>query len=136
MQNCIFKKGCLMLQYLVVNTYCKVFRLTLIVMSSENKKNAHLQRHLGPLFIRLNKLDRVSNYPIDVNFHLHKVWTFFIKIQSTKSVPKRTRGWKVPCIMLIKVLFGLNFVSRIFFKSFQTFLEVKIDIIRAVLTPF
>jgi hypothetical protein len=25
-------------------------------MSSENKKNAHLQRHLGAFFIRLNEL--------------------------------------------------------------------------------
>ena len=34
------------------------------------------------------------------------------------------------------VLFGLNFVSRIFIKNFQTFLEVKVDINRVVLTPF
>jgi hypothetical protein len=37
--------------------------LTLIGMSYENKKNAHLKRHLGASFIRLNELGRVSNYP-------------------------------------------------------------------------
>ena len=35
--------------------------LNLIGMSSENKKNAHLYRHLGASFIRLNELNRVSN---------------------------------------------------------------------------
>ena len=33
------------------------------------------------------------------------------------------------------VLFGSDFVSWIFFKNFQTFLEVKIDINRVILTP-
>ena len=37
--------------------------LTLIGMSYESKKNAHLQQHLGASFIRLNELSRVSNYP-------------------------------------------------------------------------
>ena len=35
--------------------------LTLIGMSSENKKNTHLKRHLGASFRRLNQLGRVSN---------------------------------------------------------------------------
>ena len=35
--------------------------LTLIGMSYESKKNAHLWRHLGAFFIRLNELSRVSN---------------------------------------------------------------------------
>ena len=34
--------------------------------------------------------------PIDVNFHLQKVWKFLIKIQLTKPDPKRTRGKKCP----------------------------------------
>ena len=39
---------------------------------------------------------------IDVNFHLQKVLKFLIKIQLTKSGPKRTRGWKVPSLMPIR----------------------------------
>ena len=41
--------------------------------------------------------------PINVNFHLKKVWKFLIKIQLTKSDQKMTRGWKVPSLMPIKV---------------------------------
>ena len=37
------------------------FHLTLIGMSYESKRNAHLYRHPGVFFIRLNKLGRVSN---------------------------------------------------------------------------
>ena len=40
---------------------------------------------------------------INVNFHLQKVWKFLMKIQLTKSDPKRTRGWKVPSLMAIRV---------------------------------
>ena len=70
---------------------------SLIGMSSENKKNAHLKRHLGALFIRLNELGRVSNLPPK------KFENFLIKFQLTKSDPKRARGWKVPCLMPIRV---------------------------------
>ena len=35
--------------------------LTLIGISYENKKDAHLQHHLGASFIRLNELGKVSN---------------------------------------------------------------------------
>ena len=35
--------------------------LTLIGMSYESKKNAHVLRHLGTFFVRLNELVRVSN---------------------------------------------------------------------------
>ena len=34
--------------------------------------------------------------PIDVNFHLQKVWKFLIKIQLKKSDPKWTGGGKCP----------------------------------------
>ena len=37
------------------------------------------------------------------NFCLKNVWKFLIKNQLTKSDPKRTRGWKVPCLMPIRV---------------------------------
>ena len=36
-------------------------------------------------------------------FTSKKVWKFLIKIQLTKSNPKRTRGWKVPSLMPIRV---------------------------------
>ena len=42
--------------YLLVLTF-------LIDMTYESKKNAHLQRHLGASFIKLNELGKVSNYP-------------------------------------------------------------------------
>ena len=41
--------------------------------------------------------------PINVNFHLKKVWKFLIKIQLTKSNPKITSEVKVPCLMPIRV---------------------------------
>ena len=36
-------------------------------------------------------------------FTSKKGWKFLIKIQVTKSDPKKTRGWKVPCLMPIRV---------------------------------
>ena len=45
--------------------------LNLIGKSSENKKNTHLQHHLGASFIRLC-LARSPINPIDVNFHSQK----------------------------------------------------------------
>jgi hypothetical protein len=36
-------------------------------------------------------------------FNSKKDWKFLITIQLTKSDPKRTRGWKVPCLMAIRV---------------------------------
>ena len=36
-------------------------------------------------------------------FTSKKVWKLLIKIQLTKPDPKRTRGWKVPCLMQIRV---------------------------------
>ena len=41
--------------------------------------------------------------PIDVNFYLQTVSKILIKIQLTKYNPNRTRGWKVPCLMPIRV---------------------------------
>ena len=42
--------------------------------------------------------------PIDVNFHFWKSFeTFNKKNQLTKSHPKRTRAWKVPCLLPIRV---------------------------------
>ena len=50
--------------------------------------------------------------PIDVNFHLKKVWKFLIKIQLTKSDQKMTRGWKVPSLMPIRVKVG-NYMTYV-----------------------
>ena len=36
-------------------------------------------------------------------FNSKKVWEFLIKIQLTKSGPKRTRGWQVTSLMPIRV---------------------------------
>ena len=56
--------------------------LTLIDMSSESKKNETQWAWQGVKLTRLK---------------------FLIKNFLTKSDPKRTRGWKVPCLILIKV---------------------------------
>ena len=36
-------------------------------------------------------------------FTYKKVWNFFYKKSAEKSDPKKTRGWKVPCLMPIRV---------------------------------
>ena len=43
-------------------------------------------------------------------FTSKKVWKFLIKIQRTKSDPKKYRGWKVPSLMPIRVNRVLHFV--------------------------
>ena len=65
--------------------------LTLIGMSYENKKNAHLQHHLGASFMRLNELGRVSNY---LNFHLQKCLEIFDKNSADKIQSKNYKGGK------------------------------------------
>ena len=57
-------------------------------------------------------------------FTYKKVWKFFIKIQLTKSDPKRTRGWKVPCLMPIKSIFYKLFSAN--FKTGSLFSPVNI----------
>ena len=42
-----------------------------------------------------------------------KVWKFLIKIQLTKSNPKRTRGWKVPYPMPIRVNTVLQYIFQL-----------------------
>ena len=66
--------------------------LTLIGMSSENMKNAHLYRHPGAFFSDSMSLAGCQINPIGVNFHRQK-----------NSDPNRTRGLKVPSLMPIKV---------------------------------
>ena len=51
----------LVLRYLYARTGC-YNGLTLIGMSYESKKNAHLLRHLEASFVRLNELGRVSQF--------------------------------------------------------------------------
>ena len=63
-------------------------------MSSENKKNAHLQRHLGPSFIRLNELDRVSNYPNLSQFLPSKCLDLSDKNSADKIQSKNYKGGK------------------------------------------
>ena len=55
-------------------------------MSNENEKNAHLKRHLGAIFIRLNKLGTAGcqTNPIDDNIHLQKSLKFFDKKSADK----------------------------------------------------
>ena len=51
--------------------------------------------------------------PIDVNFHLQKVWKFLVKIQLTKSDPKRTGGGKCPasCQLWLMVRVLANYLA-------------------------
>ena len=61
-------------------------------MSSENKKNANLKRHLGlgnEDSMKLVKLTRLMSI-----FTSKKVRKILIQIQRTKSNPKITRGGK------------------------------------------
>ena len=62
------------------------YHLTLIGMSSENKKKAHIWRQIGPFFVRLNETRLM---PISTS---KKVWKYLIKIQLTK----RQGGGKCP----------------------------------------
>jgi hypothetical protein len=41
-------------------------------------------------------------------FTSKEVWKFLIRIQLKKFDPKRTRGWKVPCLMPIRVSWHEN----------------------------
>ena len=59
--------------------------LTLIGMSYESKKNAHLLRHLGASFIRPNELGRVKLTLLMSMFTSKIFWKFLIKTQLTKS---------------------------------------------------
>ena len=61
--------------------------LTLIGTSYASKKNAHL----GAFFVGLNELTLTRLMSI---FNSKKVWEFLVKIQLTKSDPKRTGGGK------------------------------------------
>ena len=63
--------------------------LTLIGMSYESKKNAHLWCHIGAFFISLNEL--VILIRLMSIFTFKNVWKFLIKIQLTKSYPIRTK---------------------------------------------
>ena len=75
--------------------------LTFIGMSYESKKNAHLWRHLGVFFIRLNELVKLTR--LMSIFTSKKFGNFYQKNQLIKSNPKITREVKVPCIMPIRV---------------------------------
>ena len=63
--------------------FIETLMLTLIGISLENKKIAHLYLHLEASHIRLNELGSVSI------FTSKKVWKFLIKIQSKKSDPNK-----------------------------------------------
>ena len=78
--------------------------LTLIGMSSGNKKNAHLQRQLGANFMRLNELGRVSNESSWCQFSPPKKFgNFWYKFSWQNPIPK-LQGVKVPCLMPIRGL--------------------------------
>ena len=64
--------------------------LNQIGMSSESKKNAHLQRRQELFFIRV--WQGVKFTSLMSIFSSKKVWKYLINIQLTKSDPKRTRG--------------------------------------------
>ena len=64
-------------------------------------------------------LAECQNNPIDVNFHLQKVWKFLIKIQLKNSDAIRTGGWKVPIRVKLLNLKSWNEdeISDIFFQN-------------------
>ena len=63
-------------------------------MSYESKKNAHLQCHLVACFISLNELFKLTR--MMSIFTSKTVWKLLIKIQWTKSDPKKYKGGNCP----------------------------------------
>ena len=59
-------------------------------MSSENKKNAHLQRHLGAFFIRLNELGLTRLMSIFT--HLKKSLEIFDENSADKNLNQKGQG--------------------------------------------
>ena len=84
--------------------------LTLIGMSYQSKKNAHLYRHLEAFFIRLAGC---QINPIDVNFHLQKSLYFFDENSADKIWSKKNKEIKVsPLLMPIRV----NWLVTVFWR--------------------
>ena len=86
--------------------------LTLIGMSSETKNNTHLQRHLSIFYKTQKGWQGVKLTRLMSIFTSNKVWKFLMIIQLTKSDPKRTRVWKVPCLMPIRVNICIIYISN------------------------
>ena len=63
-------------------------------MSSENKKNAHLQCHLGASFTRLNELGTVSNQPDWYQFSPQKSLEIFDTNSADKIQSQNYKGGK------------------------------------------
>ena len=45
----------------------------------------------------------MSNYPIDVNLHLQNSLEIFDKNAAAENLIQKDKGWKVPCLMPIRV---------------------------------
>ena len=55
--------------------------------------------------------------PIDVNFYLQKSYEIFGKKSADKVRSKKDRGWKVPCLMPIRVNMVIeNVIENCFVK--------------------
>ena len=65
---------------------------TLIGMRSENKKNAHLKRHLGAFFKDSMTLGGCQINLIDVNYYLQKSLEIFDKNSANKIWSKKDKG--------------------------------------------
>ena len=87
--------------------------LTLIGMSYQSKKNAHIYRNIGVFFLRLNE-------PIDVNFYIPKSLEFFVKNSADKIWSKKDKEWRVSPLMLYlkEVLTNRSIWSSCCFEQF------------------
>ena len=88
------------------NIYLSIFEpfLTLIGMSSENKKNCSSLATSRSKFYKTQwAWQGVKLTGLMSIFTSKRVWNFFIQIQLTKSNLKITREVKVPCLMPIRV---------------------------------
>ena len=68
--------------------------------------------------------------PIDVNFHLQNSLEIFGKNSADKVWPKKDRGWKVPCLMPIRVknsstMYENTYASKESLRIQQNFLSLK-----------
>ena len=96
-------------------------------MSYESNKNAHLSATQKHFLLDSMSLSGCQIHPIDANFHLQKkIWKVLIKIQLTKSDPKRRRGGKCPpsCQLGLKQQAKLKAGSQEVFKTDWTFAQL------------
>ena len=73
-------------------------------------------------------MHRMTTFP---NFHLQKfsppkTWKFLIKIQLTKSDPKKDKGWKVPSLMPNRVKYVCTYMYNLLNEKMHSYACISI----------